>query len=186
MMVKTYYILLVIIILGVNACNSEKEQKDKKSKEGFINYKNDSLGFEISIPENWIMHTEKGDTKSITFFEPKSDSLDSFKESIVVWVEEMPMAISDSVYAQAAITQIKISNPNLEIENKGIELNSTDTLHAFTFKFVTDDSSKYYVNGYTTVNKLKGYNISFTGLEKDKENHKVLFDDIKNSIKVLR
>ncbi|QLH48076.1 MAG: hypothetical protein HWD58_22240 [Bacteroidota bacterium] len=67
----------------------------------------------------------------------------------MLWQEDIPIDLNDSLYAQAAKTQLQISQPDIRIKSLGWQALGNDRMDAFQFDFITNDSSHYRVYGYT-------------------------------------
>lgn len=155
--------LLICLNLFLIACeDAESKKNTSKPVTESVHYRNDSLHFEINIPQDWNLRINKNNPKSVGFFEPIQNSLDAFQENLVIWQEDLPIELNDSLYAQAAKTQLQISQPELKIKSLGWQTLGKDRMDAFQFDFFTNDSSRYRVYGYTYLKNRRGYNFSFS------------------------
>jgi hypothetical protein len=166
------------------ACES-KNKEVAKSDIPFKNYRNDSLHFSIDIPENWDLRFNKKNKSSVGFFEPLSDSSDAFQENLVIWVEELPVGISDSLYAKAARAQIQLANPSLKVEHQGWYPSKSYRFDHFYFDFTNTDSSTYQIDGYTLLFQKRGYNLSFASEKKYAADHQQIYNQLLESFKPL-
>ncbi len=164
------------------ACNESSKTTNQHATlpKTFVS---DSLGFSIQLPANWNALENPGQRNIVGIFENLKDSSDQFKENIQVWREDIPIPIADSLYQQAAITQLNIANPDLIIR-QGVDL-STDSLKfkGFEFEFITNDSAAYSVIGYTLLKGNYGYNFNLTAEKAKKDVYKSLFDSIIKTFK---
>lgn len=145
----------------------------------------DSLHFSIKHPENWEVLKDPDQGKSIAIVEKQGDKKDSYQENIVCWLEEMPMAVSDSVYATAAVTQLKIANPTLDIRKKGEAVLGSNHFSSFTFDFSGKNKTPYEVMGFCIVKGKRGYNFSCTALKSSMPEYLPLFREILSTFKPL-
>lgn len=165
--------LLIGLNLFLIACEEAVPKKSIPApKAEVVHYRNDSLHFELDIPQEWHLRINKNNPKSVGFFEPIQDSLDAFQENLVLWQEDIPIDLNDSLYAQAAKTQLQISQPDIRIKSLGWQALGNDRMDAFQFDFITNDSSHYRVYGYTLLKNRRGYNFSFS----TELNHAALYE----------
>lgn len=179
---KRIFLIIVPVIL-LYACN---ENNNKKPAVTFTeNFKSDTLHFSVNYPKNWEIIRSPDEKNSITIVEKITNENDVYQENIVCWSEEMPMALSDSIYFQASVTQLKISNPDLRIEKTGkIKLGEND-FSSFTFDFTTNDSTQYEVQGFCLIKGNKGYNFSCTAVKTEMPGHLQTFKEILSTFKPL-
>ncbi len=177
---KFQYILFIsAIFMACNESSRTKNTDTHLTKE--IN--SDSLGYALQVPENWNTIENPSQKNILGIFENLKDTSDQFKENIQIWREEIPIPIADSIYQKAAMTQIKIANPDIDIRaGHDIKIDSL-LFKGFEFDFVTNDSAAYAVFGYTLLQGDYGYNFNLT-TEKDKiKIYKPLFDSIISTFK---
>ncbi|MEZ5047620.1 MAG: PsbP-related protein [Chitinophagaceae bacterium] len=176
------FLFFVFAALLMEACKNEQSTpKDIALKEFHI----DSLGYSIKIPETWEIRFYKNRPDAVSFFEPQSDSTDSFRESLVVWTEKLPKPISDSLYKKASETEIKISNPNFKIVNEENINGANCKFGVFSFLPKTKDGD-FKIYQYACVKDSTAYNISTTTLADDQKSHEALFQKIINTFTITR
>lgn len=166
---KTYFFGLGLISLVFFSCQNESNKNQKKTAEPSTKaYKSDTLHLALEYPALWELKSNNSALNTIGFYEPLTDAKDTYQENLLIWMEEIPFQMPDSSYNKAAITQIKLANPDLDITNKGIFQSDTNAFGHFSFSFTTSDSNSYHVEGYSLLKGKYGYNFSFTS-EKSKE-----------------
>lgn len=159
---KLWPLLICLNLFLISCEDAVSEKSTTTAKAESVHYRNDSLHFEIDIPQEWNLRINKNNPKSVGFFEPIQDSLDAFQENLVIWQEDIPIDLNDSLYAQAAKTQLQISQPDLMIRSLGWLPLGEERMDAFQFDFISKDSSRYRVFGYTFLKNRRGYNFSFS------------------------
>jgi hypothetical protein len=168
---KKIFILSLLIITSFIACKNDSKinEKPNETKADITHLKSDSLKIEFDFPKNWQAVKTPNQFNLITLKQPLVDSLDAYQENILVWTEQLPMNISDSIYHLTTIAQLKISNPNLTIENKGTKQIGDKIFYQYAFEFTPADSNHYIVNGYTYFNTKDSMGYNFNGTA-DKKN----------------
>lgn len=176
------FLHIVFVAVFLFACNESSKTTNQHSSLSKT-FDSDSLGFSIQLPTNWHALENPSQRNIVGIFENLKDSSDQFKENIQIWREDIPIPIADSLYQQAAITQLNIANPDLIIR-KGKDLYS-DSLKfkGFEFDFNTNDSAAYSVIGYTLLHGDYGYNFNLTAEKAKKDAYKSLFDSIIKTFK---
>ncbi len=173
---------LPLLLLAVIASCSDDVKKEKAEAPAMKTYRSDSLHVGFSYPENWEVKTNGN---RIGVFEAMEDSADKFQENIVMWTEEMPLQISDSLYSKAAIAELKIKNPSLSVHTFPAKKMGENTFYPFEFNFFNADSTHFFIKGYTLVKGLRGYNFSCTARNDKSEQHASLFESILTSFQPL-
>jgi hypothetical protein len=158
--------LLTVFFLSCQ--NETKKNTPSPSKQTTSIYSSDTLHLSLNYPSNWEIKTNQNALNTVGLYEPLTDKQDTYQENFLIWMEEIPFQMPDSSYNKAAITQIKLANPDLNITNKGIFKSDTNAFGHFSFSFTTADSNSYHVEGYSLLKGKYGYNFSFTS-EKSKE-----------------
>lgn len=148
-------------------------------------FRSDSLHFTMNYPSTWEALVNPLELNTVAFVEKKTDSQDSYKENIVCWMEEMPIEISDSVFFQASITELKISNPNLNIKKLPPIKLGNHTFSSFTFDYYSKDSTSYEVLGFCKVQGTRGYNFACNSEKKDLQKHHSIFKEMLTTFKPL-
>lgn len=182
---KIIHIFLFSGLVFVTACSnpsSTSSTKDELPKA--IRF--DSLGFEIRIPNNWEVQPNSGKPDLVGVFETFKDSADKFKENLQIWREEIPMPIPDSMYYQAAMTQIRIANPDIDVRMTEPIMIDSLKFRGFEFQFSTIDSAKYKVLGYTLLKGKYGYNLTFTAEQSKENTYQPIFKKILHSFKLKK
>lgn len=180
---KIIHLLFVGCIVTATAC-SNPSSTSSTSDELPKAIRFDSLGFEIHIPKNWEVQPNSGKPDLVGVFETFNDSTDKFKENLQIWREEIPMPIPDSMYYQAAMTQIRIANPGLSVQMTEPIMIDSLKFRGFEFQFSTIDSTKYKVLGYTLLKGKYGYNLTFTAEQSKEKTYQPIFKKILHSFKL--
>ncbi len=174
--------LTLCLCLGVLLFSCETKNPGVGLTETF---QSDSLHFSMKYPANWEALINPSELNTVAFVEKKADSQDVYKENMVCWMEEMPIPISDSVFVQASITELKISNPKLTIKKLEPLKLGTHTFSSFTFDYWSADSTGYEVLGFCIVNGKRGYNFACNSEKKDLQKHHPIFKEMLASFKPL-
>lgn len=158
-------------------------------KKALINltetYKSDSLFCSIQYAKNWEVLQNPQEKNTFALVEKLKDSADAYQENLVCWFEEMPIQISDSVFFHSTITQLKISNPTLQIQNlKPITLGK-NTFQSFHFEFVSNDKAPYEVFGFCLMHGKLGYNFACTANKKEAKVYQNIFHQILSTFNPL-
>lgn len=162
---KKIFIIGLLLSVAFFACKDDTKTTEKKpvDKKELGHLKSDSLKIEFDFPKNWELVRTPNQFNLITIKQPLKDSSDAYQENMLIWTEQLPMNISDSIYHLTAITQLKISNPNLTVENKGTKQIGDKVFRQYSFEFTPADSNKYVVNGYTYFNMKDSMGYNFNG-----------------------
>jgi hypothetical protein len=156
-MKKTDFIMLVIII-AFYACN-EKTHELSNSKH--FESKTQTMAFDY--PTEWTIDTLNG---KIELRNEISDVQDQYVEVLSITKEQLPMLIVDSIFHKATMAEIKISNPNLTLVEKGIVTFDQKNYHTFDFDFTPEvnanEPSTYHVATYDCLQDSTGYVFHFT------------------------
>ena len=151
------WILAFLAFVLLISCNEKKPSSDINQL-----FRSDSLHFSMMYPEHWEVIKKPTENNTLIFIEKKTSDTQSFQKNMVCWVEEMPMSIADSIYYKASITQLKITNPTLQIQQyKPIQLGKQYFSH-FTYQTKLADSLKYNIAVYCCVVGNNGYNFYCT------------------------
>jgi hypothetical protein len=185
-MKKIFFLGLGFISITFFSCQNETNTTPKHTSEPSTKtYKSDTLHLVLEYPASWELKSNNNALNTIGFYEPLIDTQDTYQENLLIWMEEIPFQMPDSSYNKAAITQIKLANPDLDITKKGIFKSDTNAFGHFSFSFTTADSNSYYVEGYSLLKGKYGYNFSFTS-EKGKEgNYTNQINAILKSFKII-
>ncbi len=178
---KYYPALLSLLLISLISCN-DKAVKEESKPLSMKTYVSDSLHVSFSYPENWDVRINGS---HLGIFEALKDSTDKFEENIVMWTEDMPLGISDSLYSKAAVTELKIKNPGLDVHVLPVKKLGENTFYPFEFNFANADSTRFFIKGYTLVKDKRGYNFSCTSASSQAEVHSSLFETILSSVKPL-
>jgi len=173
--------LLLLFFISLTSCNN-KSTKEASTPLVMKTYVSDSLHLGFDYPENWEVRMNGS---RLGIFELLSDSTDQFEENIVTWTEDMPLGISDSLYSKAAVTELKIKNPGLDVHILPAKKLGKNTFYPFEFDFVNSDSTRFFIKGYTLVKGKRGYNFSCTSMSAEASKHASIFETILSSIKPL-
>ena len=168
---KKIFTLSVLMITGFIACKNDSKTNEEPtvSTAETIHLKSDSLKIEFDFPKKWETVKTPNQPNLITLKQPLTDPSDAYQENILIWTEQLPMNISDSIYHLTTIAQLKISNPKLTIENKGNKQIGDKKFYQYSFEFTPADSNHYVANGYTYFNTKDSMGYNFNGTA-DKKN----------------
>jgi PsbP-like protein len=178
---KLYSLVIVATLILFSSCSDKKNETSTENSK-FQTYQSDSLHLSFTYPKNWEIRTLQD---KLGIYEELEDSLDDFQENIIIWTEDMPMAISDSLYARAATAELLIKNPLLDIQRLPKRQLGENNFHPFTFEFTNNDSSEYFIFGYTIVKDKRAYNFSCTAAKNKAQGHQSKFESILTTFKPL-
>jgi len=178
---KFYPIVFLISLCLIISCSEKKNETNDQTKNQKT-YQSDSLHLAFDYPQNWEIRALQD---KLGVYEELEDSLDDFQENIIIWTEDMPIAISDSLYARAATAELLIKNPLLDINRLPKKQLGENTFHPFTFEFTNNDSSEYFIFGYTMVKDKRAYNFSCTAAKNKAQAHQAKFESILTTFKPL-
>jgi hypothetical protein len=173
--------LSFLLLAGLASC-SDNAKKEQVTPPVMKTYLSDSLHVGFSYPENWEVKTNGSHVGVFEFLE---DSTDKFQENIVMWTEDMPLEISDSLYSKAAIAELKIKNPFLSVQALPVKKMGELTFYPFEFNFFNANSTHFFIKGYTLVKGKRGYNFSCTSKNDKAAQHASLFETILTSFQPL-
>lgn len=160
-MKRISYVLACFLFFLLNACG-EKSGTTATSAPENKHFQSDTLHCGMDYPGHWSIDYPRDSNSMVVFSEPLQDSADRFQENIRIWTETIPFPLPDSSYKVAAMTQLRLANPELQVQRlEDIDRKAGKFSH-FRFEFRTADSSRYVVNGYTMLKGRYGYNLSLT------------------------
>lgn len=182
---RHYHLLLLsLFIFSCEENNKTIKKNDKVEKQI---YENKQMKFKLTLPALWTINEENAVNNEIMFMEQKEDSTKQQNVSnILVWQENMPMHIDDSIYTQAAITQIKITKPNIQIAKYPNIVTNTGTFGHFGFIYPSENSNKLFMHGYTLVADTVGYNFTCSSSIRDTALYNSLFLSVIQSFQLLK
>ncbi len=174
------FLVVVTLLSLLFACDDKKNTIDLRET-----FQSDSLHFSINYPSNYEVLKNPKDGQSIAIVRKIGNDNKQYRDNMVCWTEEMPMAISDSVYLQASITQLKISNPALSILKQPAQQLGPHLFSAFSFEYQAKNDSLFTVNGFCLVKGQRGYNFSCTALTREMPEKMETFKKILSSFQPL-
>lgn len=178
---SAFFSFLVILSMMISCGETES----KKSKSSTQHLESRNLKFALDYDSSWLITFKPDSSQSgaLTILQSGLEGPDdSYQERIEIYHEGLPMRIPDTMFHQAAITQIKISNPSLEVTNVGAKPFGNNHFHEYTFSF-NRNSTDYVVHGYTLLNDSIGYTINFTAAKKDENKYLSKVENILSSFK---
>lgn len=178
---KLKLIVIATLIAFIWGCKDEKEGHSELNE--LKTYTSDTMGFSLTYPFDWEIKYQHDSTNSVGFYEPIQDTTDKFQENLQIWIEDLPMTISDTLYKQATLGQLKIVNPKLSVNS----LNDLSTQNAkfghYGFEFTSNDRTTYQVDAYLYLKGDRGYNFTFTAEKKNFETYRSTLNQIMESFK---
>lgn len=122
------------------------------------------MGIEFDFPKHWKAVRSPGKDNVITLQEPLHIGKDPYQENILIWSEQLPMQISDSLYAQTVVAELKITNPKFTVTNLPARIIAGKKFYSYHFQFTPADSNVYEVHGFTYYHAADstGYNFNVT------------------------
>ena len=171
---RSIFFICFCSVLFLAACDTNT----KKKAETHI-FTSDSMHFTIELPKDWKAYARPG---KIGLLEPLQDSSDHFQENIVIWTEDLPLPIPDTLYTKATVTELRIKNPDLQIQTYPALSLGENTLGQFAFQVMLNDSVPCRVLGFTALHNNRGYNITCNYLANTKTDYSALFRSILKSL----
>lgn len=177
-------ILLTVFIFSCEENNKTIKKNDNNEKQV---YENKQMKFKLTLPALWTVNEENAVNNEIMFLEQKDDSTKQKNVSnMIVWQENMPMHLDDSIYTQAAITEIRITKPNIQITKYANIVTSTGTFGHFGFVYPSETPNKIFMHGYTLVSDTVGYNFTCSSSIQDTAYYNAFFLSVIQSFQLLK
>lgn len=155
--------------------NTPSENIGRKTSE-FVTYKNPMYGFRIQYPANWEkidfgQAIEEDDRHIVvTFLSPSENTLDRFREYLIIQVGKIMFNRSLEHYVDKQIISLKHSLPNFEIVESNATAIVDNIAHTivYTFKvgedeykvtevWIIKDNKLYYVKYSTELGSSGNY-----------------------------
>lgn len=159
---KLNILLALSALFIISSCQNNENKLQSSTTLEMNNYSSDSLHFSIQYPSKWELISDQNTPSTVVFSEPLQDKNDTYQDNLKVWVEVLPFQLPDTMYYQAAMTQIQLANSELKVEKLGMEKIGETNFNHFQFDFTTPDSNQYIVQGYTYMKGKYAYNFTFT------------------------
>lgn len=146
--------VLPVLALLWGACG------EKPAKPATETFRSETLHLSMEIPSGWEKVMPGGDSLHVVqFMEPLSDSNDRYRETLKIWVEDIPFPLTDSMYQLAAITQIRLANPGLQVDSLPMLKLNSGTFGRMRLRFANANGD-YTVQALTHLHGKFGYNVS--------------------------
>lgn len=186
---KPSWILLEIVVVFL-ICNTMLScSESNKTKNDSKVYSSNLHHAQFEYPSNWELSFQPDSTNPnaiLSLKNPIENQADLYAEEINIVHEQLPIKISDSLYHASTIGQIKITNPDLEIENTGKQKYGNHSFSTFKFEFTPDSGKSYYqVNGYTLQKDSMAYTINLTTESKQSKSFEPIIESLLKSFKAL-
>lgn len=161
-MMKKFLILTLALILAISAFSCKKTE-DNEDDGGFYSdldiseIESDSLGIEISVPENWqVSHSDYLGTEVRHYTAPPSDNRDAFLESISITTEEKTGTVEEYITAnlknlEAFYADFKTVEERQSLEASGLPAEkltysySMGTFNVVCAQYFVFDGDKVYI-----------------------------------------
>lgn len=181
-----HYAILMLSVFIFSCEENSKPIKKSDNNEKRI-YENKQMKFQLTLPAQWTINEENAVNNEIMFIEQKEDSTKLQNISnILLWQENMPMHLDDSLYTQAAITEIKITKPDIQITKYPNIVTPKGTFGHFGFVYPSETPNKLFMHGYTFVADTVGYNFTCASSIKDTSYYNNVFLSIIQSFQLLK
>ncbi len=185
------YSFSIALTLLLFACNNQNQQqasnKDTNASGSLAantkTFRSDTMRCSFEYPLEWSLNYNNQTGKSASMVEPLTDSTDRFGARFNIWAEYLPVPITDSMYGLAAMSQIKVANNGMTVNNEGKKQFGTNSFRSFSFNFSMEDQSEYAVRGFTLIQDSIGYNISFTAEREQINNYSATIEKMLTSFK---
>lgn len=177
----SFFVLLILLL----ACSDSTEKTEQASLVKTLHAIPQKV--EVQYPSAW-MHSFNPDSNSpsalITIQTPLENQQDAYQENVQFYHEVMPMRISDSLYHQSQIGQIKINNPGITIENRGKHVFGSHHFNEWYFQFDKNNVA-YCVHGYTCLEDSVGFNFTYTSTKEKEKSYQTEVQNILSSFHPL-
>lgn len=175
-----YLITFLASIVLFFSCNNDSTN----NAEAFNTWNADSLGFEISYPNNYEPIENLNPFIQIAFMEKMEDSTtDFYRENLMINVQPYPEGIAQTQYAQAAKTQIKLGQPGTEFYDLDSSAKDSTFVHEYKFDIEKDSSLTFVIKQYVIPLKNRAYTLSATMPKANELEYEAVFDHMVNSMK---
>jgi hypothetical protein len=170
-----FVILLVNSILSVyyncqqsaaQTINTPSENIARKTA-GFLTYTNPIYGFRIQYPTNWEkidfgQAIEEDDRHIVvTFLSPSEDTLDRFREYLIIQVGKIMFNRSLEYYIDTQINSLRHSLPNFEIVESNATVLAGNLAHTIVYMFKVGED-KYKVTEVWIIKDNKLYYLKYS------------------------
>lgn len=176
-----------LLLLLVVSCSESDTVQEKKAVDSLQTVHATAQKIELQYPKTWI-HSFTSDSNLpnsvLAILSPLENQEDSYQENLKVYHEVLPMRISDSLYHQSAIAELRIKNPNLTIENRGTQRFGNQVYNEWYFQF-ENNTTAYCVHGYTCMRDSVGYNFAYTTVKSNEKKYAKEVEQILSSFKPL-
>jgi hypothetical protein len=170
-----FAILLANSILSVyyncqqSAAQTINTQSENIAREttGFLTYTNPIYGFRIQYPANWEkidfgQAIEEDDRHIVvTFLSPSEDTLDRFREYLIIQVGKIMFNHSLGYYIDTQINSLKHSLPNFEIIESNATVLAGNLAHTIVYMFKVGED-EYKVTEVWIIKNNKLYYLKYS------------------------
>jgi hypothetical protein len=146
--------------------NTPSENIARKTA-GFLTYTNPIYGFRIQYPTNWEkidfgQAIEEDDRHIVvTFLSPSEDTLDRFREYLIIQVGKIMFNRSLEYYIDTQINSLRHSLPNFEIVESNATLLAGNLAHTIVYMFKVGED-KYKVTEVWIIKDNKLYYLKYS------------------------
>jgi hypothetical protein len=161
----------------INIPSEEQEEIARISTAGYLTYKNSRYGFEIQYPSNWEkidfgQAIEEDDRHIVvTFLSPPEDTLDLFREYLVIQVGMLMVHRSLEQNVDAQINSLRDSLPDFGIvESNATTVAGGNRVHTLVYTFKVGED-EYKVTEFWIIKADKLYYLKYSTESEKSDNH---------------
>jgi hypothetical protein len=138
-----------------------------KKTAGFLTYTNPTYGFRIEYPTEWEkidfgQAIEEDDRHIVvTFLSPSEDTLDRFREYLIIQVGKIMFNRSLEYYIDTQINSLRHSLPNFEIVESNATILAGNLAHTIVYMFKVGED-EYKVTEVWIIKDNKLYYLKFS------------------------
>lgn len=179
---KQIYLGLIIISTILTSCNNNAKEKEVKKSDEILTYKSADLNFSMAYPNTFEAIEGIDDIIPVGFFKLKEDSAKSYRENLLLSIEDLPVKVPFEDYVMAGKTQLKIMMPGIKITDEDSMTVDGHKVATYQYPF-TKKSVKFISKFYVIPMDKKAYQFNSTSLEASFDTQEKVFDDMIQSIK---
>lgn len=158
---------------------------EKPGKPVTETFQSKTMHLSMEIPLGWEKVMPGGDSLHLVqFMEPPSDSNDRFRETLKIWVENIPFPLTDSMYQLAALTQIRLANPGLQVDSLPMLKLALGNFGRMRLRFQLSNGF-YVVSALTHLHGKCGYNFSLAAEASQQKRTDSLLEELIKTFKPL-
>lgn len=141
-------LIYLILLIFITSC------KERKSTE-IKSFYSERMKMQFEYPSYYQLKFDSIQHK--IYLQDTLISTPKNRNNILIWLEEMPLEISDTIYAKASFTQQRILTPEIQLIDEKIETINGNCF--FIYKYIQNPQENMQTSFATLVKQNRGYNI---------------------------